>query len=140
MCEQQTQSLQYPNTGMVVISDLVDDVKNIHPQNKKDVGIRLANIALAKTYNKTNIVYKYPMYKNFVVDKDKIKINIDNADKGLITKNGEPTEFQIAGDDKKFVTAKALIKGNIITVYNKDVKKSGCRTFWFWQYINAKCV
>jgi sialate O-acetylesterase len=33
--EAQTKALSYPNTGMVVISDLVDDIKNIHPIEKK---------------------------------------------------------------------------------------------------------
>jgi sialate O-acetylesterase len=131
LCEQQTQSLSYPNTGMAVISDLVDDVKNIHPQNKKDVGIRLANLALAKTYSKTNVPYKYPMYKNFVVEKNKIKIYIDNAENGLMSRNGEPTEFLIAGEDKNFMSAKAVIKGNIITVYNKDIKKPIAVRFGF---------
>ena len=44
--EAQTASLQYPRTGMAVITDLVDDTTNIHPQNKHDVGLRLANWAL----------------------------------------------------------------------------------------------
>jgi sialate O-acetylesterase len=131
LSEQQTKSLGYPNTGMVVISDLVDDVKNIHPQNKKDVGIRLANLALAKTYSKPAGPYKYPMYKNYIVEKNKIKIYIDNAEGGLITKNGNPQDFYIAGDDKHFVKATATIKDNIITVYNKDIKNPVAVRFGF---------
>jgi sialate O-acetylesterase len=131
LCEQQTQSLSYPNTGMVVISDLVDDVKNIHPQNKKDVGLRLANIALAETYGKKDIPHTYPMYKDFTIEKNRIKINIDNAESGLISKNGEPREFLIAGEDKNFVPAIARIKGNVITVWSKEVKKPIAVRFGF---------
>ena len=35
-------SLKIPGTGMVVTTDLVDDIKDIHPKDKVDVGNRLA--------------------------------------------------------------------------------------------------
>src|SRR5690606_23928427 len=47
--ESQAKNLAVPKTGMAVISDLVNDTLNIHPLNKKDVGLRLANLALAET-------------------------------------------------------------------------------------------
>src|SRR5665213_89292 len=59
--EAQTKTLSVPNTGMVVVDDLVNDVNNIHPTDKKDVGYRLANLALSTTYHKNNLTYKYPM-------------------------------------------------------------------------------
>lgn len=41
-------------TGMVVVSDLVDNVNSIPPRPKnQEVGRRLANWALAETYGKT---------------------------------------------------------------------------------------
>jgi len=43
--DQQRQSLSLKHTGMVVTSDICT-VDDIHPQNKQDVGLRLANIAL----------------------------------------------------------------------------------------------
>ncbi|MDB5012325.1 MAG: sialate O-acetylesterase, partial [Daejeonella sp.] len=43
-----------PRMGYISINDLVDDVNDIHPWNKKDVGVRLANLALADTYNQSN--------------------------------------------------------------------------------------
>ena len=49
--EMQMQTMDVPKTGMVVVSDLVDDVKNIHPRDKQDVGKRLASWALGETYN-----------------------------------------------------------------------------------------
>lgn len=131
LSEQQTLSMSYPKTGMIVISDLVNDVKNIHPQNKKEVGLRLANLALASTYNKPSGPYQYPIYKNFIVEKNKIRINIDNAEGGLITKNGEPQDFYIAGEDKHFVKATARIRDNVITVFSKQVKKPIAVRFGF---------
>ena len=49
--EMQMQTMDIPKTGMVVVSDLVDNVKDIHPRNKQDVGKRLANWALQKIWN-----------------------------------------------------------------------------------------
>src|SRR6185295_6093260 len=108
LMEQQTRSLSYPKTGMVVITDLVDNIKSQHPLNKLDVGLRLANIALAETYKK-NIpvaVYKNPMYKKMEVSKGKINLYFDNAPNGFMMKGeGTATEFLIAGADQNFLPA-----------------------------------
>ncbi|MEO8110656.1 MAG: sialate O-acetylesterase [Ginsengibacter sp.] len=120
--EAQTKTTALPKTGMVVINDLVNDINNIHPIDKKDVGNRLADYALAEVYGQNITGYKSPMYKNMDVEKGKIKINFDNADDGLVTKSGSPTEFYIAGEDKKFVPATAKIQGSSIIVWSKEIK------------------
>ena len=58
--EAQTASLKIPHTGMAVVTDLVDNVTDIHPTNKVDVGNRLALWALARTYGKKDLVYSGP--------------------------------------------------------------------------------
>lgn len=125
LMEQQTRSLSYPKTGMVVITDLVDNVKNQHPQNKLDVGIRLANMALAETYKKNIPVptYKNPVYKRMEVSKGKISLYFDNAPNGFMVKGNEeqPTEFLIAGDDKNFLPAEVKLEKNRIVVWNKQI-------------------
>jgi sialate O-acetylesterase len=131
LCEQQTKTLSLLKTGMVVISDLVDDVNNIHPQNKKDVADRLAKWALAKTYNKNVGAYKSPMYKDFIVKKDRIIISFDDVPTTLVSRGGEPKDFFIAGADKQFVPAKVVIKGNAIEVWNKDIKDPVAVRFGF---------
>lgn len=124
LMEQQTRALSYPKTGMVVITDLVDNVKDQHPKNKLDVGLRLANLALAETYKK-NIpasVYKSPMYKKMEVSKQKINLYFDNASNGFVVKNNEkPTEFLIAGPDKNFLPADVKIEKDKIVVSNKQI-------------------
>lgn len=120
--EQQTKMLEIPGTGMVVISDLVDDVKDIHPQFKKPVGERLASVALGANYNKPGIVYQSPLYKSMKVEKNKIRISFDHTDSGLQSKGGDLTEFLIAGEDKKFYPAKAKIDKGTIVVSAKEVK------------------
>lgn len=120
--EQQVKMLQIPKTGMVVVSDHVDNVKDIHPVNKKPVGDRLANLALSEVYSKTGIAYLTPLYKSMKVEKDKIRISFDNVTT-LVSKGSELTEFMIAGDDKKFYPAKAKIDGSTVIVSAKEVKK-----------------
>ena len=120
--EAQTRSLSLSNTGMVLTADLVDDINDIHPKMKKDVGERLANLALGETYAQREIVYKIPMYKNMQVQKNNIRIWFTNVEKGLMSK-GPLTEFFIAGDDQNFVAAEAKIEGNSVVVWNKKVSR-----------------
>lgn len=127
--EQQTKMLDIPNTGMVVISDVVEDVKDIHPRFKKPVGERLANYALTETYGKSGMAYKSPMYKSMKIDKDKIIISFDDCPNGLISKGGDPTEFMIAGEDRRFIPAVAKIKENTVIVSAKEVKKPAAVRF-----------
>ncbi len=120
--EAQTKTAALPKTGVIVVNDLVDDINDIHPKDKKDVGLRLANYALADTYGKAGIAYKNPSFKEMKIEKQKVKIYFDNAENGLITKNGAPTDFYIAGENKIFKPATSRLDGNTIIVWNKEIK------------------
>lgn len=124
LMEQQTRSLSYPKTGMVVITDLVDNVKDQHPRNKLDVGLRLANMALAETYRK-NIpapAYKNPMYSRMEISKGKINLYFDNAPNGFLVKgDGKPSEFLIAGSDQNFLPADVKIEKDRVVVSSKQI-------------------
>jgi len=120
--EQEVRMLEIPGTGMAVISDLVDDVNDIHPKHKKPVGERLANIALAETYG-LEVEYRSPLYQTMSIEKNKIRISFDHAENGLTSKGGELTDFLIAGEDRVFYPAKAKIEGSTILVSAKEVKK-----------------
>ena len=65
--EAQAKTLSHPNTGMVVTTDLIDSVTNIHPSHKREVGNRLANWALAETYRRPKMMYKSPEFKSIKV-------------------------------------------------------------------------
>lgn len=120
--EQQVKLLEVPRTGMVVISDHVENVKDIHPRYKKPVGERLANLALNDTYGKQEIVARSPVYKRMAVEKNRIRIWFENVPTGLMSRGKDLTEFQIAGEDRKFVPARARIDGNTVVVSSKQVK------------------
>jgi len=111
-----------PNTGMVVISDLVDNIKDIHPKDKLNVGKRLANYALAETYKQNVGAYKSPAYQSMQVEKDKVRLTFSNILTGLKCTGKTPVQFLIAGDDQKFVPATAKMDGNTIVLSSKLVK------------------
>lgn len=122
--EAQTACLQIPNTGMAVTTDLVDNIKDIHPQNKLDVGNRLALWALAKTYGKKDLVYSGPIYKGMTVADNKVKIEFTHVGGGLKSRDDKPlSSFEIAGEDGKYVAAEAIIQGDAVVVSSKDVAK-----------------
>ena len=119
--EQQTKAMAYPSVGMAVITDLVDNIKDIHPKNKHTVGDRLANWALAETYHKQGLLYKSPMYKSMEVQKEKAIISFDNAPTGLMAKDKVVSEIYIAGTDKIFYAATAKIANNKLIVTSPKV-------------------
>jgi sialate O-acetylesterase len=118
--ESQLKSLSVPNTAMAVAIDL-GEWNDIHPDNKKDVGERLALAAEKIAYGE-NIVYSGPIYQSAKTEGNKIIISFNHVGSGLISNDGEElSEFAIAGVDKKFVWAKAKIDGDKIIVWNDDM-------------------
>ena len=121
--EAQAKTLTLPHTGMAVITDLVDNIADIHPQNKLDVGGRLARWALAKTYGEKKVVYSGPLYKSMEIKGSKIQINFAHA-KGLKVRVKKPlSEFQIAGADGDYVAARAKIVSGKVIVSAAEVKE-----------------
>jgi sialate O-acetylesterase len=129
--EAETKTLSVPNTGMVVIYDLVTDINDIHPKNKKDVGYRLANLALSDTYGKKGLVYKTPLFRNMKAGNGKIWAYFTNADNGLVSRGDTIKEFYIAGPDKIFMPALAKIDGNSVVVWNKNIQNPVAVRFGF---------
>lgn len=119
--QQEFVSKLIPNTGMVVISDLVDDVKNIHPISKQKVGLRLARMALAETYGENLTDYKSPTYKRMEIKRNKITIYFDNAESGLQCKDKKIEGLMIAGDDGNWLPAEGVIKGNTLVVSGRKL-------------------
>lgn len=120
--EAQAKCSGYHNVGMVITNDLASDTNNVHPADKHDVGLRLANWALAETYHQQGIVYKSPLYARMDVKKNKAVITVNDAQKGLVIKGPQATQVFIAGDDKIFHPAKASVKGDKLTVWSDEVK------------------
>ena len=120
MREAQLNALTLPRTGMAVTIEL-GEWNDIHPDNKKDVGERLALAAREVAYGE-RLVSSGPLFQSAKVDGNKVVITFSNTGSGLVANDGGAlSEFAIAGADKKFVWANATIEGNTVVVWNKDV-------------------
>ncbi len=121
--EAQTATLSVPNTGMAVTTD-VGMVSDIHPKDKQTVGHRLALWALAKTYQKPAGPHASPLFDKLKIEGTKARVSFKNADGGLKARDGRAlTWFTIAGEDKKFVEARAEISGDSVIVSAPGVEK-----------------
>ncbi|HEX4029299.1 MAG TPA: sialate O-acetylesterase [Terracidiphilus sp.] len=117
--EQQAKILSLPNTGLAITID-VGDPDNVHPKDKEPVGRRLALIALAKAYGR-KVEYSGPVYTSMKVEGDSIHIRFAHIDGGLAAKDGPLHCFQIAGADRHFVDADAVIQGDTVVVKSAQV-------------------
>jgi len=109
------------NTAQAVTIDLGED-GNLHPRAKKDIGLRLARIALARDYG-IQMANQSPTYRSMQTSGSKITLTFDHPNGNLRTLAGGPAEgFAIAGEDKKFVWANATInRDGTITVSSDKV-------------------
>ena len=110
-----------PNTALAVTYD-VGEWNDIHPLNKKDMAKRLFLGARKVVYGE-KLVYAGPVYKDMKVEGNKIIITFTETGRGLMAKGGILKHFAIAGEDRQFVWADAVIRGNKVIVSSKDVKQ-----------------
>lgn len=113
--EAQALALQLPATGMAVTID-VGDQTDIHPKRKKEVGDRLAANAFHLVYGFKSDVPAGPLYASYITEGNKIVLSFSNTGKGLMQKGDKIEGFVIAGADKKFVPAEAVLRGNTVVV------------------------
>lgn len=112
------------NTEMVVTMD-VGESKDLHPKNKKPIGVRLAKTALNRTYGFIDMAYKGPDFAYALYSKNQVEIYFrsETVQSGLETNNGKmPEHFFVAGADRKFYSATARIEGNRIVLTCPKVK------------------
>jgi sialate O-acetylesterase len=140
--EAQSMALSLPATGQAVLID-IGEAGDIHPRNKKEVGERLARIALARGYGR-NIPFSGPVYDSATFEDGKAKISFRHTNGGLVAKpvppvhcvasrdnttaptvrnspNSELEGFAICGADRQWVWADARIEGNQVYVCSDKV-------------------
>jgi sialate O-acetylesterase len=118
--EAQESALKLPKTGMAITLDIAT-VNNIHPPFKLEVGERLAQLALNNDYGKST-PYMGPVYKSMSVSGNVITLKFDNADGGLVSKDNNLKEFEIAGEDGIYVKADAKIVNDEVQVSSAKIK------------------
>ena len=118
--EAQLETMSLPKTGMAVTMD-IGDLTDIHPKNKQEVGRRLALWALANEYGRQT-VYSGPLYKESKFSNGQVHLTFDHVGSGLATRDGNaPSHFELAGADKVFYPATAVIDGNGLIVSSDKV-------------------
>ena len=106
---------------MAVLMD-VGEERSIHPANKEKGGVRLAYLALGNTYGIKGFSYASPEYESMTVNDGVAVLKFQNVANGL-TSFGKPLSlFEIAGEDKVFYPAKAVLSGSSIKVSAEAVK------------------
>jgi sialate O-acetylesterase len=121
--EEQRKALAVANTGMVVISDVVNPDR-VHPPDKRPVGERLARLALAKTYGRVDLVYSGPTFVSMRVDERRAILRFGDTGSGLATSDEQaPSDFELAGADGVFHPARARIRGDELVVDGAGVAK-----------------
>jgi sialate O-acetylesterase len=130
----QRRCLTIPHTGMASAID-IGDAADIHPKNKADVGERLALWALRDEYDKKDLVTSGPLLREMKAAGDHLVLQFDSTGGGLMAgrKSGrqpaveEPgaklRRFAIAGEDRKWVWADAVIEGDTVHVSSPEVPK-----------------
>ena len=120
--EAQEKTLKLANTGMVATFDIAT-VNNIHPPFKKEVGERLALLALNNNYGIKNQCTG-PVYKSMSVEGNTVRLKFENTGQGLKAKDeNNLSEFKVAGKDGKYVKATAKIKDNVVLVSSSKVSQ-----------------
>ena len=141
--EAQSKALTLPNTGQAVLIDLGEE--DVHPIYKKEVGERLARLALARTY-KQNVADSGPIFQSLKIEDGRAQLTFLPTDGGLVAKplpahyqptsmspalkplvrhspDGELEGFAICGENKKWVWATAKIEGSAVIVWSPAVPK-----------------
>jgi len=130
--EAQRLTLKLDKTGMAVITD-VGDEKDIHPKQKEPVGARLALAARAIAYGE-KIEYSGPTYDSMKVADGNAILAFKHLGGGLVAKGDALTGFTIAGEDKVFYNAEAMIQGDTIVVSSSMVAKPVAVRFGWANY------
>jgi len=124
------------NTAMVTTID-VGEAKNLHPHNKKPIGVRLARTALNRVYGLSEIIYRGPQYQHMEIGRKEAVIYFEpgTTPGGLRTDDGAaPAFFTIAGKDQVFYPAEATIDGDKIHVRAAAVKRPVAVRYAFTNY------
>lgn len=125
----QRKTLSLPGTGLAVTID-IGERDDIHPKNKQDVGLRLALIALAKTYGKA-VEYSGPVMQRVSRSGNNLTVTFAHA-AGLSSRGGDQVEgFELVSNDHKIIPLKCRIeKGKVVLSLPLKTKPLLLRYAW----------
>lgn len=132
--EAQSEALRIPHSGMVVTTDLAGNGHDIHPTNKRDVGIRLGHLALQKTYGVESVEAKSPKLSKVERGEDgSICLFFDFVGKGLCRSDGNTLDFfEVAGKNRQYVPADARIVFESCVIVSSSIVEGPVAVRFAW--------
>lgn len=109
----QLRTLSLPRTGMATIFDVTDG--DIHPRDKKSVGIRLALSARAVAYGDHEVEYTGPVLKSAKRSPTELTLTFDHA-AGLAARGGELKEIEVKSGLGEYKPVTGRVEGNRVIV------------------------
>ena len=124
--------------GMAVSSDCGDST-NVHPTRKKEVGDRLARLALHDTYGKT-LTPSGPLFRSVEFTNGAAFVTFD-FNEGMHSSDGESLKtFEIAEHEGVFFAAMAEVVDGRIKVWSKEVKNPRFVRYGWQPFTRANLV
>lgn len=120
--EEQRRSLEIPATAMAVTID-IGEFNDLHPQDKKTLGQRLALCAAHLAYGEEGVVHSGPLFAGLDRDGKALRLRFDHVGGGLAIRGGD-TElrgFNLCGADGVYVPAQAEISGSAVVVRHEGI-------------------
>lgn len=116
---------------MITVSDMVNNIQDIHPRDKRSAGLRLSYLALDDTYGKFVGDYESPVFKAAHLKDNKVIISFEGIKKGLEIRGDRIEGLKIAGDDRIWKEASAKVKGNELIVTTSESKSPAFISYCF---------
>ena len=124
--------------GMAVSSDCGDST-NVHPTRKKEVGDRLARLALHDTYGKS-LTPSGPQFRSVEFTNGAAFVTFD-FNEGMHSSDGESLKtFEIAEHEGVFFSAMAEVVDGRIKVWSKEVKNPRFVRYGWQPFTRANLV
>ena len=128
------------NTGMAVSTDK-GNLTDVHPTEKREVGQRLAYWALNNTYGFHHVVPSGPLFKGVEFKKGVAYVSFHHAEGMRPAGEGEELlTFELAGEDRRFYPAKAVVEGNMVKVSCPQVKNPTIVRYGWQPFTKANLV
>lgn len=116
----QRSALSVAATGMAVAID-VGEWNDIHPAEKKIVGERLALLARELAYGEPDVVSSGPAFRSLHGGDGRLAVTFDHMGSGLEARGGPLQGFAVAGRDRDWRWARAVIDGDTVIVSSAEV-------------------
>lgn len=130
-------SKELTNSGMAVLMD-IGEKDNIHPANKEKGGNRLAYLALAKTYGMEGFEFESPEFNAMEIKGSTITVSFNNVPNGITSYNKDVLGFEIAGENKVFHPAKAVLRSKSVLLSSPQVEKPVAVRYLFNDFTTAE--